>query len=211
MKKPAESLTPPVNARREAIIHAAWRMAAAGGLGAVTIRSIAAEHGLTTGAVMHHFPTKEAILEEMIARLYMGLQKICSESVARAKPQERLEKLLLACLPIKQSVTFGWKLSVALQSEVLRSPAIAKLHSSYYKVFEADVAREIENLRALGLTSANIDVPFVVARLIALVEGIGTNHALRPRAMPPTLQRRLLLEELSRLKDAPEVQEAPTA
>ena len=31
------------------------------------------------------------------------------------------------------------------------------------------------------------------------MEGIGTNHVLRPRAMPAKLQRQLMLDELARL------------
>jgi len=185
--------------RREAIVHAAWRMAASGGLSAVTIRAIAGEIGFTTGIVMHHFATKEAILEEMIDRLYGGLRDLYRASIERAGPHERLERMLLSCLPLKPDTAFGWKLSVVLQGEALRSPAIAKLHQRHYKVFEADIAQELALLQASGRIPAGTDLTLARMRLVALMEGIGTNHVLRPRAMPAKLQRQLMLDELARL------------
>ena len=175
-------------------------MAASGGLSAVTIRSIAAERGLTTGAVMHHFPTKEAILEEMIDRLYSGLVDVVTLALARAKPHDRLQRRLLACLPLKPDLVFGWRLSVVLQGEVLRSPAIAALHNAYYRRFEEGLAAELSLAIGAGWISKNTDIPATTARLISLVEGVGTNHVLRPKSMPARLQRQLILDEIARLK-----------
>lgn len=185
--------------RREAIVHAAWRMAARGGLAAVTIRSIATEIGFTTGVVMHHFTTKEAILEEMIERLFIGLRTAYRTAVEGAPPQRRLERMLLACLPLKPDTLFGWKLSIVLQSEVLRSPAIARLHQRHYRVFEEEILGELQHAQAIGQIAATADLAAAMTRLVVLVEGMGTTHVLRPRAMPARLQRQMLLDELARL------------
>ncbi|RQO41337.1 hypothetical protein DBV14_28535 [Variovorax sp. KBW07] len=204
MGKTAQAKTPKPQAdRREAIVHAAWRMAATGGLAAVTIRSIAGEIGFTTGIVMHHFPTKEAILEEMIERLYRGLFDDYRAALARAPAGRRLERMLLSCLPLKPHTAFGWKLSIVLQSEALRSPAIAKMQQRHYRVYEDDMMRELVQLQADGQIAATTDLAFALSRLIALVEGIGATYALRPRAMPTRLQRQLILDELERLQAAP--------
>ena len=174
-------------------------MAASGGLAAVTIRSIAAEMGFTTGVVMHHFTTKEAILEEMIERLFNGLRTAYRAAVEGAPRERRLERMLLACLPLKSDTLFGWKLSIVLQSEVLRSPAIARLHQRHYRVFEQDILGELQHAQAIGQVAPAVDLAAAMTRLVVLVEGMGATHVLRPRAMPARLQRQMLREELARL------------
>lgn len=200
MKKNAtkQQLAPQTD-RREAVVHAAWRVAARDGLAAVTIRAIAKEIGYTTGIVMHHFPTKEAIIEEMIERLYKGLRAIYLGAMNGAPTAERLERLLLSALPLEPNLAFGWKLSVVLQGEAVRSSKIAGLHRSYYRLFEGDIRDELARMQEARLLPADTDLGVATARLMVMVEGIGANYALRPRAMPPKLQRLLLKQEMARL------------
>ncbi|MGX5726141.1 TetR/AcrR family transcriptional regulator [Metapseudomonas otitidis] len=186
--------------RRESIIHAAWKVVASGGLSALTIRSIASELGYTTGIVMHHFLTKEEILEEMIARLYQGLRETYLGSRnLNADPRKQMERMLLSCLPLTPSTAFGWRLSVILQGEALRSPTISQLHQKYYKQFGQDLNEGLLILQAANLLSEDADLGLIAARLTALIDGIGTNHALRPRSMPAKLQRQILLSELDQI------------
>lgn len=185
--------------RREAVVHAAWRVAAREGLAAVTIRSIAKEIGYTTGIVMHYFPTKDAIIEEMIERLYRGLREIYLSEMNGAPAAQRLERLLLSTLPLKPRLAFGWKLSVVLQGEVLRSPKIAGVHRRYYRQFESDITAELSRLQEARLLAPDTDLALAAARLMVVVEGIGANFVLRPKAMPPVLQRQLLKQELATL------------
>ncbi|HHH9110643.1 TPA: TetR/AcrR family transcriptional regulator [Pseudomonas aeruginosa] len=186
--------------RRETIIHAAWQIVADGGLSALTIRSIASKIGFTTGIVMHHFVTKEEILEEMISRLYDGLREVyLGRRDLKADPRKQMEQMLLSCLPLTPATAFGWRLSVILQGEALRSPAISQLHQKYYKRFGQDLHEGLLILQDENLLPKDADLALTAARLTALIDGIGTNHALRPRSMPAKLQRQILLSELEQL------------
>lgn len=49
------------HARREAIAEAVWAIASRKGLDAATVRAVAAECGLSTGAIQHSFPTQAAL------------------------------------------------------------------------------------------------------------------------------------------------------
>lgn len=58
-------------ARRASIAEAVWAIAARSGLEAATVRAVAAECGLSTGAIQHSFPTQAALQQfamELIAR-----------------------------------------------------------------------------------------------------------------------------------------------
>lgn len=186
--------------RREAIVHAAWRVAAREGLSAVTIRSIAGELGYTTGIVMHYFATKDAILREMIERLYKGLRETYLKAMAGAPTVQRLESLLLSALPLTRPLVFGWRLSIVLQGEALRSSAIAKLHRHYYRQFEGDIRGELTLLQGADLLARDTDIDQATAKLMVLVEGIGVSFVFRPKSMPPKLQRLLIAEELATLR-----------
>lgn len=48
-------------ARREAIAEAVWAIASREGLGGATVRAVAAECGLSTGAIQHSFPSQAAL------------------------------------------------------------------------------------------------------------------------------------------------------
>jgi AcrR family transcriptional regulator len=196
-KSAAVSVRPTLADRREAIIHAAWRLVVANGLAAVTIRAISREIGSTTGVVMHYFTTKEEVVEEMIDRLYSGLRASCSAALSGTPADQRLEKLLLATLPIRSKTAFGWKLSVALQGEVLRSERIAELHRQHYQKFEDDICAELQRLQGIRVLADDVDLKLLSRRLMVFIDGVGTQFVLRPGVMTPKVLRQLLKQELS--------------
>lgn len=77
--------------RREAIIQAAFRVAASGGLQAVTVRSVAREAGVSIGLVLFHFTTMDelhsALLDWLVARV---LVVDAGGEMAGRTPGERL-------------------------------------------------------------------------------------------------------------------------
>lgn len=56
----------PEEQRREAILRAAYAVAARGGLAAVTGRAVAAQAGVSSGLVFFHFQTKDALLYALL-------------------------------------------------------------------------------------------------------------------------------------------------
>ncbi|HYH81522.1 MAG TPA: TetR family transcriptional regulator C-terminal domain-containing protein [Longimicrobium sp.] len=55
--------------RREQILHAAFEVASAGGIGSLTIRAVAAEAGLSHTLVVHYFQRKERLVLALLAWL----------------------------------------------------------------------------------------------------------------------------------------------
>jgi AcrR family transcriptional regulator len=78
----------PAGARRREIADAALRVVAAHGLGRFTAAALAAEVGVTDGALFRHFPTKEAIVLAAIERVEELL--LPSLAADAADPIERL-------------------------------------------------------------------------------------------------------------------------
>ena len=68
---------------REAVLNAAAQIIVRLGISAFTIDAVAQEAGITKGGVLHHFPSKEALLNGLIDQVTQGF---------RAKLDEALEQ-----------------------------------------------------------------------------------------------------------------------
>lgn len=87
-------------ARREAIAEAAWRIICRDGLHAVSVRTVAAEVGLSTGSLRHVFATQAELLQfsmELVAeRVRARIAAIPEEAPA----SERIERMVKEILPL---------------------------------------------------------------------------------------------------------------
>lgn len=80
--------------RRRQILDCSAEIFARKGINATTIRDIAGAVGVHSGALYHYFPSKEAIVTELIREYIEYLTKRCREVVALPQtPLERLESL----------------------------------------------------------------------------------------------------------------------
>ncbi|MBJ3785766.1 TetR/AcrR family transcriptional regulator [Devosia sediminis] len=58
---------------RQALLDEALRLAMSSGPEAVTIQAVAAGAGVTKGGLFHHFPSKQALIEGMVAHVFAQL------------------------------------------------------------------------------------------------------------------------------------------
>lgn len=80
--------------RRAELTDAALRIVATKGIAALTTRALAAEVGLTTGAIFRHFASLDALLEAVVARVEAVLE--ATYPAASLPPIERLERFVAA-------------------------------------------------------------------------------------------------------------------
>lgn len=104
-----------------------WQIIAERGMGAVTLRSIAAAGGISVGRVQHYFPTREAIvrygLEAMIETAARGHRS----STEGSDPRTTLTALLIHSIPRTEARRLGSTVWYAYIAESVASPAIAEL------------------------------------------------------------------------------------
>lgn len=80
--------------RQLELTDAALRLVATRGIAALNTRSLAAEVGLSTGAIFRHFASLEALLEAVVARVEAVLES--TYPPADLPPVERLERFVVA-------------------------------------------------------------------------------------------------------------------
>lgn len=67
---------------REALLNTAERLVVEQGVKSLTIAGVAAAAGVSRGGVFYHFPTKEALIQAMVARLVEQFQHTLDRAVA---------------------------------------------------------------------------------------------------------------------------------
>ena len=82
---------------REDLLVAAEKRIQEGGIGALSLRKLAQDSGVTTMATYHHFANKEALLVEIAVNGFNELAKAMSDaSSAAASPQEAVTGIMRA-------------------------------------------------------------------------------------------------------------------
>lgn len=109
--------------RRAEIDRVVWEIIATDGIGAVTLRSIAARGGISMGRVQHYFPTRDHIVRHALTSL-IGLA--ASTHPVPADRTEALRMLLTHAIPRTEAERLGSKVWYAYLAEAITDPAIAE-------------------------------------------------------------------------------------
>ncbi|WP_214400845.1 TetR/AcrR family transcriptional regulator [Pseudonocardia lacus] len=90
--------------RRSAILRCSADLFAKQGVASTTVRQIADEVGVLSGSLYHHFPSKDAIVNEIVtAYLDQLLSRYREVMRGERAPRERLEQLIAASLLTAES------------------------------------------------------------------------------------------------------------
>lgn len=178
------------DARRRLIASALLRVAADRGIGAVSLRHVAAEAGVTSGMVQHYFSTKDEMMifalkvvsENVTARMAAEAEQIASvpeesepeEQGTNATPAGALvRRLLVQLLPFDEQRRIEGQVAMAFQAYAATNDSIAatlRANTTQLRVHLADLIRAAQ---ANGHISADLEPLPTATALLALVEGLG--------------------------------------
>ena len=139
---------PDAQDRRELILSAAAEMFARNGLRATTVRGIADAVGLLSGSLYHYFPSKDAIVEEILTRYLDTIESRYAVVMHSGKePADMLHDLVVTSLEIVEKHPYATAI-YQNEAEYLREqPAFRKIHEpathvqrTWLRVIEAGVA-----------------------------------------------------------------------
>ncbi|EIV92236.1 TetR/AcrR family transcriptional regulator [Frankia sp. QA3] len=163
--------------RRRVIAGAVLRLAAREGLEAVSIRSVAAECGMSAGAVQKHFATKEDMMlraleltEERLERRYAALPDDAGvgEHIRQALPldeERREEAIVITAFTARAANRADW----------------GRFLAEGYLAVQDSAAELLRRAQADGLLPADRDADDMAAGLTALSDGF----SLRLLQLPP--------------------------
>jgi AcrR family transcriptional regulator len=178
--------------RRAELAAAAAQLIARSGLGAATMRDVAAEAGWTTGALTHYFSGKRELL------LFTFRSSLAQRHAARdaregLAPRDALVRSLEGVLPLDDERRRHWMVTVAFCAEAGDDAELSTAQRDAYREFRQNIAQFV---RQCGGASAD-EASARAEHLIALADGIAIQALFDPDGWPADHQ-------LARLHDAVE-------
>jgi len=90
--------------RHDQILAVAAGLFARKGVAATTVREIADQVGILSGSLYHHFDSKEAMVDEILAPYLGDLRDACQRVIdTRADPRTKLRDLIAECLGVVEA------------------------------------------------------------------------------------------------------------
>jgi AcrR family transcriptional regulator len=190
--------------RRDEILEATRRLILKRGLSAVTMRNIATETGKSTGHVNHYFADKNCLLVGILEASNESFgQRLEKYAAGKAPGRAAIRGLLEGALPFDDEQRIHWILWFGFgklvpwgsEDDAVRAIQRAR-YTDWHRQIKANFALAMEN----GEFRPEFDIGSEVARLVALVVGLGVESALLGvRKSRPTVMR-LVDDQLSTLE-----------
>lgn len=185
--------------RRDAIALAAAELIAARGLEQVTLRSLAAELGVTTGVLTHYFPSKDALLRHTKDVAF-------DRSFARARAaadgprgMARVHAVVEAALPLDRDRRTQWRLLVAFFGSAMGAPALRRVQERRMGRWYALYRDVVTPLRESGEIPPDADVDSMAKAIALFVEGLSIHVVMTAPAVSPDWQRAFAREHIRRI------------
>jgi AcrR family transcriptional regulator len=194
------------DARRAEIADAVLRIAGRTGLHSVTMRSVAAEAGVSVRLVQYYFETKELLLQFTLTRLARRMGERIQARLARAgrtpRPRDTVAAVLTEALPTdEESRTFHLVYTAYAVLAVTDEKLAAQPFIDAPNTMEDFLVAQLEAAQRTGDIAADLDARTEAISLLALSAGLGTSVLLGQRSTKDAL--RILKYHLNRLTPKP--------
>ncbi|WP_019631675.1 TetR/AcrR family transcriptional regulator [Actinomadura atramentaria] len=160
-------------ARRAELAEAVWRVIDRDGVDAVSIRSVAAEAGWSSGALRHYFATRAELLAFACEQVVERVAARIGGRGGTGAPREAVRAILLETMPVDAARTTEAAVAFAFLALGRGDPALARVQRAHFDGMAGLCRDLVEGLGAAGLLAADAAPPGVLAgRLHALVDGL---------------------------------------
>lgn len=200
------------------ISSAALRVIDQVGLDRARLRDVASAASVTTGAVMHYFDGKDAVVEA-------ALEEIVRRTLARMDRAPRLApdvsevdafvRRVGAYLPLDAARRAEWRVWLAYWGRAIVDERLRDVHRGYYDAIIDRLAAQLRGLQTRADAATASGAARCANALVAAVDGVGTRATLEPDRWPPERQNetlamllRPMLEAFARPSQRPSTQES---
>jgi AcrR family transcriptional regulator len=175
--------------RREEIAEAVWRVILREGVGAVSVRTVAAEANLAVGSVRHVFPSKKELLEFSMALVHARARERVARHTGLHDPRELAEAILHELLPLDGTRRAEMELEVAIIAETPAHPGLRAIQEEAHRGVRAACHGVLRHLLDRGRVRPDADLDAETLRLHALLDGLAL-HALTSEGGPEAVAER---------------------
>ncbi|MCX5424375.1 TetR/AcrR family transcriptional regulator [Streptomyces sp. NBC_00078] len=126
---------------REALLNAAVRVVARGGLRKLTYRAVAEEAGVTHGLVVHHFGTRDALIEEALAHTVRSSLSVSAVEPGTGKVSDFSTGVSEMVTADPDTQVFQYELLLESRRRPELLPLIRGLYDEYFDATERELSR----------------------------------------------------------------------
>ncbi|WP_410598374.1 TetR/AcrR family transcriptional regulator [Amycolatopsis sp. lyj-90] len=191
---------------RQRVIAAAWRLVAAQGVHATTMRGIATEAGVTTGSVTHYFEDKAEVMASVLRYNNKLAANRVLEATAGKSGLKAIDQFAKAMLPLDEDRLKSWTVWLAFWGQheahrlVTREGAAAG-----YGAMSGWLVQAFTDAVATGELPPDLDPRYESDRMQVMIGGLGLMAGGAPQLLGDVRRRsrRMLTEHLATLSPKP--------
>ncbi|MFB6714584.1 MULTISPECIES: TetR/AcrR family transcriptional regulator [unclassified Streptomyces] len=184
-------------ARREDVSEAVWKVLGEKGFNGLTLRAVAAAMDVSTGMLMHYFPTKRALVIHALGIL----EKRTAERPRRERPAAglmALREVLLDILPLTADDTARNRIWVSSWDLALADDEVGRAQADRYTRMRSAIRAHLEDARRLEEVAAATDLEQLAAETVAFVHGLTVQALFDPGRFPAAVQTSMVDDFLHR-------------
>lgn len=160
--------------RRRELAGAVWRVIVRDGVAEVSIRSVAAEAGWSSGALRHYFATRAELLAFACERVIEQVTERLSALRPAGSARDAVVEVLLQTMPVDESRHTEASIAFAFLALGLGDPELARVQRLHFTSMYELCLRLVQQLVP---DSGPADAQALAQRLHAVVDGL-TVHVL---------------------------------
>ncbi|MER7077201.1 transcriptional regulator, TetR family [Saccharopolyspora kobensis] len=172
-------------ARRTQIAEALLRLASRGGLEAVSLRDVAAEAGISMGAVQHYFKSKEQMLlhamDHVTKRAGERIVAALSQQGERPSARKIVRTVMLEMLALTDDSRMEFLTHLAFFMRALGSPELAAMYREWWPELERWLTGELRTAQESGELPPGLDPAREAEILLSIPDGLSVGLLLGHR------------------------------
>lgn len=189
--------------RRQSIIDGMWTIVQRDGFSAVSVRSIAAEVGLSKSTIAHYFASQDEILAVAVQQhIDVNNAKFQALDVATCTPEVALKALLLA-IPTTPEQRRQSQVWLALLEHSQSSPQVAETLAHMNREIRTAINALLQALATNGFVHKSRNLEQEAVKLHAIVDGLSLQSLTDSSGTAPALIRQTVALAIADLKAAP--------
>jgi AcrR family transcriptional regulator len=161
------------HARREdELAEAVWRVIRRDGASGVSVRTVAAEAGLSTGSLRHSFPSRIDLVAHATALVATRIASRIRSRRTDPDARRRAVRILAEHLPLDDARRAEAEVTAALLADAASHPRLREVRAAAHAAARETCLEQLAQLRAAGLLRPDADPEAEADHLQALLAGL---------------------------------------
>ncbi|MGW0035511.1 TetR/AcrR family transcriptional regulator [Gordonia sp. NPDC003376] len=185
--------------RRAELLTVVWRVIARDGLDGVTMRSLSAETGWSSGVLQHYFSGKRDIVVSAHRLAYERAGERIEARIRGLRARDALRVALLEALPLDEERLVEARVEVSAWSLAMNDPEFLAIREESLQAWRSLLVDIIAAARANGDVHSPMTDDLLAHEVLALVDAMSVQAVLFPALATPRRQVELADALLGRI------------